>query len=503
LFLVKEGVSYASFLNLVAARAATLKSLGVHRGDVIGIIARNIAEYLITDWAVWFLGGIVLLLDNKLKPADYENMAKLTNCKLVMAEKQFIFDSQNFRFADICMADDADGSDLTPADVDGADRATMQFTSGSTGTPKIVPLTHDNLIAAADGLEDLRGYVDDGDDFLLFLPLCHIFGTAFITMHAVHYRGGLVLETSGNPREIVKDFKIYKPRVVPAVPRIWEIIRNMIISEYKDHGTWKLAGWVLKHQRLLKRLKLGQLVRQMQWPVHEMFGRRQATLIGGGAAVKPEVMRFFEWFGFDFLQGYGLTEGSGPNTVSMPRRNRVMGSVGKPLYPNEFRIKNPDADGVGELWLRGPMIFHGYMNNPDANAEIFEDEWMNTGDLASVDKNGEIHIRGRAKNVIVLDSGKNVYPDELEAEYMKIDGVKNVLVVELDGKAYGLFQVGNDMTLDALGAGIAAANKNIAGYKQVLHFAMTTDDFPATSSGKNKHYEAKRLLEQGSYPNRK
>ncbi|MDR1071472.1 MAG: AMP-binding protein [Rickettsiales bacterium] len=503
LFLVKEGVGYGDFLKLVRARAATLASIGVRRKETIGILARNIPEYLVSAWAAWFLGAAVLLLDNKLRPQDFENMTKLTDCKLVLAERQFFFDAKNFKFADICAADESDGADMAPADVRGGEIATLSFTSGSTGTPKIVPLTHSNLTEVAESLEDLRDFVGKGDDFLLFLPLYHIFGLAFITIHAVHYRGGVILETSGNPREIVQNFRNYKPRIVPAVPRIWEIIRNMIVAQYKDHGTWGLARWVLKHQRLLGFFGIKQIVRQMQWPVHEMFGRSQATLIGGGAAVKPDVMKFFEWFGFDFLQGYGLTEASGPDTVSMPHQNRVIGSVGKTLGPNKFRITNRDKDGIGMLWLKGPVVFEGYLNNPAANAEVFDDGWLNTGDLASTDKNGEIHIHGRSKNVIVLDSGKNVYPDELEAEYLKIDGVKNVLVIELDGKVYGLFQTEENITLDKLASGLAHANKNVAPYKQVLHFAMTTEDFPTTSSGKNKHFEAKRLLESGKYPMRK
>lgn len=503
LFLVKEHVSYAEFIRMVRARAATLRNLGVAHGDTVGILARNIPEYLISAFACWFLGATVLLLDNKLTPTDFENMTRLTGTKLVLGEKRFMFETGQFRFADIMAPDENDGADLMPNDTPDTDIATMQFTSGSTGIPKIVPLSHYNLVNVVDALEDLRPFVDYGDDFLLFLPLYHIFGMAFITLHAVKFRGGVILQTSGNPREIVQDFKIYKPRIVPAVPRIWEIIRNMIINQYRDHGTWGLARRVLKYQRVLRFFGFRQIIRQMQWPVHEMFGRSQATLIGGGAAVKPDVMKFFEWFGFDFLQGYGLTEAAGPNTVSKPHTKRVVGSVGKTMGPHKFRITDKDSDGIGKLWLWGPMVFSGYLNNPDANAACFDGEWFDTGDLARTDKNGEIHICGRAKNVIVLDSGKKVYPDELEAEYIKIPGVKNILVIEMDGKPYGLFQVEENVTIDGLAADLAIANKNIGSYKQVQKFAMTCDDFPTTSSGKNRHFEAKKLLEQGKYPNRK
>ena len=148
------------------------------------------------------------------------------------------------------------------------------------------------------------------------------------------------------------------------------------------------------------------------------------------------------------------------------------------------------------------------MNNEDANKDAFDERgFFNTGDMVSMDKNGELHFAGRKKQVIVLDSGKNVYPDELEGLFITIPGVKNVAVFEHKIKdktvAYGVFSVENNMTIDKLAAAIAAANKKVASYKWVTHFAMTTDDLPMTSTQKVKHHIVRKNLIEGQYPIRK
>jgi long-subunit acyl-CoA synthetase (AMP-forming) len=166
-----------------------------------------------------------------------------------------------------------------------------------------------------------------------------------------------------------------------------------------------------------------------------------------------------------------------------------------------------NADGVGVLWLRGHQVFGGYLNNEEANKEVFDERgFFNTGDLVSMDKNGELHFAGRKKQVIVLDSGKNVYPDELEGMFITIPGVKNVAVFEHRVKdktvTYGVFSVEPDMTIEKLGAEIAAANKKVASYKWVTHFAMTTEDLPLTSTQKVKHHVVRKNLIEGKYPDR-
>ena len=231
-------------------------------------------------------------------------------------------------------------------------------------------------------------------------------------------------------------------------------------------------------------------------------------LVAGGAATKPEVETFYERLGMPFIQGYGMTETVGPICISKPTKKHIPFAFGAPTTNNECEIRNKDADGIGVLWVRGHQVFDGYLDNPEVNSQVFDEHgFFNTGDLVSMDKNGELHFAGRKKQVIVLDSGKNVYPDELEALFMKIPGVKNVAVFEhkLDDKtvAYAVFSVEEDMTMEKLATAVANANKKVASYKWVTHFAMTTDDLPVTSTQKVKHHVVRQNLVDGKYPNKK
>jgi long-chain acyl-CoA synthetase len=275
----------------------------------------------------------------------------------------------------------------------------------------------------------------------------------------------------------------------------------------KEQNKWRVASFILRNQKTLKDMGLEFFVRKVQEPILEVFGGRARLLIAGGAATKPEVENFYESLGMAFIQGYGLTETVGPICISKPTSKRLAYSVGAPISNNECEIRDKDENGIGVLWLRGHQVFGGYLNNDAANKEAFDDKgFFNTGDMVYMDKNGELHFAGRKKQVIVLDSGKNVYPDELEAMFLDIPGVKNVAVFEHKVKdktvAYGVFSVEPDMTMDRLADAVAEANKKVASYKWVTHFAMTTEDLPVTSTQKIKHHIVRKNLIDGKYPDR-
>ncbi len=504
LFLVRENIKFADFPKLVKARATTLKNAGVVAGQTVGVLAHNIPEFIITLFAIWYLGGRVLLLDTNLTQTEYDNMTKLTCCEFVVAEESFFYDAKGFKFFDIQTKDNDVDEDLMPYPLDANDIATLSFTSGSTGTPKIVPLTHFNLIECANSFDDFNEWFEKGGVLYGFLPLYHIFGFAAGFLAPLHFQMGILLQPAINPKLILADFKEYRPHVIPSVPKMWELFRKKIIEEIKAQKKWWLASFILKNQTWLKKIGLGFLVRKLQNAVKAVFGGRVQLMIAGGAATKPEVETFYNQLGIAFIQGYGMTETVGPFCGSRPLKKRIPFAFGKPLGANECEIREKDASGIGMLWVRGHQVFGGYMNNDEANKECFDERgFFKTGDLVFMDKNGELHFAGRKKQVIVLDSGKNVYPDELEALFMDIPGVKNVAVFEhvVGGKtvAYGVFSVEPDMTAEKLADAVAQANKKVASYKWVTHFAMTTDDLPMTSTQKVKHFMVKQNLIDGKY----
>lgn len=504
IFLVREGVTFADFVQQVRARATSLYRIGVKQGDVVGVLSHNIPDLPLTIFAIWYLGGCVLLLDTNLTQFEYNNMTCATNCKLVCAEKSFFYETDNFQFYDIRTTDSGIDINLEAVPVESLDNATLSFTSGSTGCPKIVPLSHFNLIECAHSLTDMAQWFKAGDVIYGFLPMYHVFGLSTQILAPVQYGAGVLLQASINPKELLKDFKQYNPHVIPAVPRVFEVIRNKIVDTLRTQKKYNFVRFILSNQTVLKRIGFGWLVNKIQIPIKSVFGDRISLLIAGGAATKPEVETFYESLGITFIQGYGLTETVGPICISKPVKCRLPFAFGRPTSNNDCEIRDKNSDGVGVLWLRGHQVFNGYLNNPEVNAEVFDERgFFNTGDMVSMDKNGELHFAGRKKQVIVLDSGKNVYPDELEALFVSIPGVKNVAVFEhvVKGKtvAYAVFSVSHDMTLDKLADAVIMQNKKIASYKWVTHFAMTTDDLPTTSTQKIKHHLVKQNLIDGVY----
>ena len=507
LFLVREKITFQDVLTLIHARATTLRKAGVKSGDVVGILSHNIAQFPLTLFAIWYLGATVLLLDTNLTPFEYNNMTKTVGCNFVCAEKSFFFETERFKFFDIETQDEKADSRLKPAKLTEDDIATLSFTSGSTSNPKVVPLTHGNLKTSSDCYEDMGQWIHKNEIMYGFLPLYHIFGFAAGILAPLHFHMGILLQPTVNPKNILEDFKIYKPHVIPAVPRVWEVFRNKIIDGIKAQNKWWLVSFVLKYQKLLKKIGFHWLVKKVQRPLLEVFGGRANLLIAGGAATKPEVEKFYESLGMTFIQGYGMTETVGPFCCSRPVKHRVPFAFGVPIGCSECTIRDVNDSGVGTLWVRGPNIFKGYLNNKSANVESFDkDGWFNTGDLVYLDKNNQYHFAGRKKQVIVLDSGKNVYPDELEALFMEISGVKNVAVFEHVVKnktvTYAVLSVEPKITMEKLSGAIAEANKKLAAYKWVTHFAMTTDDLPMTSTQKVKHHVVRQNLIDGKYPDR-
>ena len=507
LFLVREKITFKQALDLIKARATTLHKIGVKSGNVVGLLSHNIPEFPLTLFACWYLGATVLLLDTNLTPFEYDNMTKTVGCKLVCAEKSFFYDTKGFKFFDIQTPDEDADKNLKPAKTSDDDIATMSFTSGSTGMPKVVPLTHKNLKTSSDCYADMGQWIHKNEIMYGFLPLYHVFGFAAGILAPLHFHMGILLQPTINPRNILDDFKTYRPHCIPAVPRLYEVFRNKIIEGIKAQHKWWLVSFVLKNQKSLKKIGLGGLVKKVQKPLQDIFGGRVNLMIAGGAATKPEVESFYESLGIAFVQGYGMTETVGPFCCSRPVKNRVPFAFGVPVGCSECTIRDADESGVGTLWVRGPNVFNGYLNNAEANQESFDkDGWFNTGDLVYLDKNNQYHFAGRKKQVIVLDSGKNVYPDELEALFMEIEGVKNVAVFEhkVGDKtvSYAVFSVDENMTMDKLAVAIANANKKVASYKWVTHFAMTTDDLPMTSTQKVKHHVVRQNLINGLYPNK-
>lgn len=504
IFFVRQNETYADLLKKVKQRAVVLaQRFGIKKGDTVAILSGNTPEFIKSYFAILSQGAHALMLDTGLSQAEHLNMMARTNCKLALAQKSHFVDGGPTMF-DIETIDDTDENDFVAADVDRNDIAMMSFTSGSTGNPKVVGLTHDNLLSLAQGALFYEPVIHPGYTFYGFLPLYHIYGVVINIIAPIILRGQLLLQPILNPREFLKDFKEYRPEVIPAVPRIWEGFYKKIVDTAREKHMYTVMRMVMSSRRVLRAIGLGCIVDKVTKPVHDIFGGNTKVLVSAGATLKPTIRKFFE--SLDFVVGdcYGLTETTGPANFNFAFR-RPDGSMyyAGPLPGNEIQIHDPDKDGVGEIWMRGNMVMPGYLDNDEANAAAFEDGWFKTGDLGKLDKYGRLIVKGRKKQVIVLDSGKNVYPDELEDLYLQNDEILAAAVFEyvIAGKIvpFAVFQVKPGTTVTRVAMLLKASNLKIAPYKWVKHFAITEEELPQTSAKKIKHFAVKEMLDNGAF----
>lgn len=272
------------------------------------------------------------------------------------------------------------------------------YTSGTTGKPKGAMLTHRNFITDAIGsLEIIPLEVTPHDRFLTVLPLFHAFSFTANFLIAVARHAQLVYIRS--LRTLAEDMRTLRPTILMAVPLMAEKLAGKLFTQ----ASATLTGKVLS--ALCPKL-VGK-------KMHAALGGALRLIIVGGAKCDPALLRRLNRFGLPASEGYGLTECAPIISLNAPAFGNI-GSVGPAIKWLEARIHAPDAQGVGELFVRGAQVFRGYWNNPSATEESFSGDWLRTGDLASIDAKGFITIRGRAKALIVNREGKNIYPEEVE-----------------------------------------------------------------------------------------
>jgi long-chain acyl-CoA synthetase len=311
--------------------------------------------------------------------------------------------------------------------------ASVIFTSGTTGKPKGVMLTHRNLTFMVSELSKIFEFgVNDG--MLSVLPLHHAFEFATGLLVPLAHGAQITYLTELTGEAIGSALKKGRVTAIVGVPALWDLMRRRLMQRFSDKAPALetfMKGLMAANYELRTRTKvdLGVLV---FLPIHEGFGGRIRYLISGGSALPPDVLKAFHGLGFNFFEGYGLTETAPVLTVTTPKGTPIVGSVGKPLPGIEVKIAEPDAaTGVGEVVARGRNVMAGYWEDETATSAAIKDGWFHTGDLGRFDDEGNLYIVGRSKEIIIDANGKNVYPDEVEDLYRASPFIKDLSVVGL------------------------------------------------------------------------
>jgi long-chain acyl-CoA synthetase len=406
---------------------------------------------------------------------------------------------------------------FVPVPVEKDDLAVIMYTSGTTSDPKGVMLTHANLLAEAESVF-ARVSVSENDSILAVLPLFHALAQMANLLLPFAAGARIVYLEEMNTAELLRALAERDITLFCCVPQFFYLIHERIMQQVQSRSwaartAFRMLLSVSAAGRKL-RLNLGK----MFFPrVHRMLGPRMRFLITGGSAFDPKIGRDLEKLGFNVLQAYGLTETSGGAFITPPEAN-VMGSVGRPLRGVSVKIVDPQpAEGVpypvGEIAISGGIIMKGYYNRPDATADTLRDGWLLSGDLGYLDSRGNLFITGRKKEIIVLSSGKNIYPEEIEAQYLRSPFIKEVCVMGVAARAgeplserlhaviVPDFDVLRQRKIVNAGEVIRFDVENLSvelpNTKRILSFDLWRDPLPRTTTRKLKRFEILRRVQAG------
>jgi long-chain acyl-CoA synthetase len=500
-------IKYGEALKLAEQRAAFLQSEGYKKGDVIAILAISNAEWVITYMAINCMGGIVLPLDVNLTKESFTAMMKRVKAKGVFISSEYKGVIKGIKNYSVSIDKSMEKKKKFKAPkLSENDTATYIFTSGTTGTPKIVTLTHKNIYSTAESAAE-RSHMSVDDIFLCILPLYHVYALIACFAGPFAHGASFVYLTSLKGPDIMKSLAENPITVFPAAPLLWEMFMDAILNKVKNESDFKynLFKFFLNNGVFMRKIGLSFLVDKIFDPIHAIFGRNHRFFVSGGAPLKDKYRKYYKSMGFKVLEGYGLTETTGPVTLPDPDNNFI-GSVGPTVPGNEAKIKNINDEGIGEVWLRGVSVMPGYFGNEEANREVFDSEgFFNTGDLGRMDKHGNIYLTGRVKNVIVLSSGKNLYPEELESFYKQSEAIEEIAVfarnVQGSDKVYAVIVPANktEKSYGIVKDEINRLNKGLPSYKTVNDFAISFDKLPVNSARKIVYRDIIKLLEKGLF----
>ena len=404
-------------------------------GKNIAVIGKNSCEWCLAYLSVICGAGVVVPIDKELDGdtilemlkfasvkavfADVKTVKKLKEAKKHLPRKLMIFlldeeESEEFVTLDGLVAEGKEliknnFEDYFKSKPEPDDTAVIMFTSGTTAAPKAVMLSNKNICSDIFSVSSCVAITDE-DSTHCVLPLHHAYQS--IVFLTVLYNGGTV-SCCESLRHVSKNLQLFKPTVFVTVPLMLEKMHKKILEQLSKQSGIKRYLTTGKVSHFLNRFDFGDLKKHIYSIIHDAFGGSLRMIIVGAAPLKSEVAADFESFGIPVVIGYGLTECS-PIAICNSLEERTVDSLGKPIDGAHVILDSLDENGIGEICINGPMVMKGYYKNKKATNEVIKNGWLKTGDLGYCDSNGNYHITGRLKNVIVTKGGKNVYPEEIE-----------------------------------------------------------------------------------------
>lgn len=444
-------LSYKEAYERILKVASYLNAKGIIYGDKVALSGKNSPEWAIAYLGILYAGATVVPIDYMLKNEEIQKLLMFSDSKILFIDEEkidfFLEEKQELlevlslspkKDKYIYTLDSKDSDSFQKQVVKEDDLAAILFTSGTTGAPKGVMLSHKNLVSCC-FIAQTNLIIYPEDVFYALLPIHHSYTMLAVFIEAISVGAEVVFAKRMVTHLILKDLKEAKITMFLGVPLLFNKLLAGILKGIKDKGPIVNAimhflmfysGWVKKTFNI----NPGKRIFKSLLEKASLYSIR--ICICGGGPLAPSVFKIYNELGIDFIQGYGLTETS-PIVALNPKEKYKEESVGNIFDRVEVKILNPDERGVGEIALRGPMVMKGYYKRPDETDKVFTyDGWFKTGDLGYLDSEKYLYLSGRAKNMIVTEGGKNVYPEEIENAFQLYDEIEQVLVCgyDLDAK---------------------------------------------------------------------
>lgn len=532
-----ETVTFASMLSQIRSVAYRLGQERIAFGDRVAIIGENHPNWAIAYLGILYRGAVATPLDPAATTEMLAHFLRDADAKLAFVSSTSLTKfraaceqlGRNIPAVALRPLVQANGigrfdewaSTPTSAEFSAAlppaksgDLALLMYTSGTTGTPKAVPLTHGNIYAESDKIQEVM-HVSDSEIVMSLLPLFHVYSQIVNLWLATIIGGRVVYLSELSSAQIERALRESGATALVGVPRLWYLFHKKIFD-------------TVRNQSLLVRSAFSALLAVNDWlrdwigvnagrvffrRVHRSFGGRLRLAVSGGASFDRDVAKDFHRLGFTILQGYGLTETCGAATVTRFEDNEI-GSVGTPLHGVEVKIDQPGQEGIGEVLIRGPIVTSGYYHNPEANREAFTaDGWFRSGDLGRFDQHKHLYIVGRKKDVIKLPSGKNVFPEDVEAYYERSPFVSEICVLGIKDES-SAFKGAEKLcavvipnfdylktrkiaeTRDWVVWELENLGRELPEYQRVHDIILRADPLPRTSTRKIRRFEVQDQLQK-------
>lgn len=510
-------ITYEQFKADVDAFSVVLDSLG-YKDKKVAIYMKNCYEWCVAYFSVAGNVGVCVPIDKEMPVSEFYNICKEADISAVITDKNgaekitgefedftneiaIISTEELFRqgiteFSSLLKEGKAliekGNTDILKREIFADALAVLLFTSGTTGMVKGVMLSNKNIVSDV-VLTNECASVKQDDVCLSVLPLHHTYETMAELL--MLYGGGAISYSRGI-RYLQKDFEEIAPTLFVTVPAMLEKLHKSIKEKIDAEGKRTKVRVISKLSPLMSkdsRMKIFE-------DIHKFFGSRLRAIIVGAAPLRKEVAEDFICFGIPVVIGYGLTECS-PIVICNSMLHPTSDSVGKPLKDTEVKLINKDENGIGEICVKGPMVMLGYYNNVQKTKEVFDGDFFRTGDLASIDKNGNYKISGRIKNVIVTRNGKNVYPEEIEYYLLKHSAIEECVVKSLDSDIIEAEIYPNEKEISAklkkesvtkeeiaaeIKSIVRVVNASLPSYKRIRKVTIRNQEFQKTTTKKIK-----------------